>query len=295
LSVEIVVLPVAGLGSRFLPATKVTPKEMLPIVDVPLIQLAVEEAVRAGIREIVLVTNPVKPTIEAHFREAVELESLLTRKGNTTGLRAVQNTMSDGVEFHVVFQNDALGLGHAVLCAKQLVGNRPFAVMLPDDLIDSQGQGCLAEMVDIHTKESAFSLAVENVAREHTDRYGIVVVEEDRIIELVEKPSPDLAPSTLAVVGRYILPPEIFAVLENTGAGAGGEIQLTDAIDKLLSTYTFKAHRFHGVRYDCGSKLGHLQANLVYAFKDPELAKKLRVWLKNDFLPKMMNNTEIKD
>lgn len=293
MSVEIVVLPVAGLGSRFLPATKITPKEMLPIVDVPLIQLAVEEAVRAGIREIVLVTSPVKPTIEAHFREAAELELLLTRKGNTTGLLAVQNTLSDGVEFHVVFQNEALGLGHAVLCAKELVGNRPFAVMLPDDLIDSEGLGCLAEMVDIYTNERAFSLAVENVAFEHTDRYGIVVLAKDNITALVEKPSPAMAPSTLAVVGRYILPPEIFAVLESTGTGAGGEIQLTDAIDKLLNNYTFKSHRFNGVRYDCGSKLGHLQANLVYAFKDPALAKELRVWLKNDFLPKIMDNPEV--
>ncbi len=288
MSVEIVVLPVAGLGSRFLPATKVTPKEMLPIVDVPLIQLAVEEAVRAGIRKIVLVTNPVKPTIEAHFREAVELESILAKKGNKTGLKAVQNTLSDGVEFHVVFQYEALGLGHAVLCAKDVVGNRPFAVMLPDDLIDSRGNGCLSDMVDLYNETGSFSLAVENVALEHTNRYGIVVSTTERITELVEKPDPEVAPSTLAIVGRYILPSEIFSVLEKVETGAGGEIQLTDAIQRLLKSYIFKPHQLNGIRYDCGSKLGHLQANLVYAFKDPELARKLKIWLKNDFLPKMM-------
>ena len=285
MSVEVVVLPVAGLGSRFLPATKITPKEMLPIVDVPLIQLAVEEAVRAGIREIVLVTSPVKPSIEAHFREAVELEALLTSKGNQIGLDAVRSTLPNGVKFHVVFQYEALGLGHAVLCAKELVGNRPFAVMLPDDLIDSDGAGCLADMDDIYHQDGAFSLAVENVAIEHTNRYGIVTLEQDRIVGLVEKPESDVAPSTLAVVGRYVLPPEIFAVLANVKSGAGGEIQLTDGIEKLLKTHIFHVHRLKGIRYDCGSKLGHLQANIAFAFKDPGLAKSLYHWLNDTFLP----------
>lgn len=287
LSVEIVVLPVAGLGSRFLPATKITPKEMLPIVDVPLIQLAVEEAVRAGIREIVLITSPVKPSIEAHFREAIELESLLALKGNQAGLDAVRSTLPDGIDFHVVFQHEALGLGHAVLCAKEIVGDRPFAVMLPDDLIDSDGNGCLSEMIDIHTRIGAFSLAVENVASEHTNRYGIVTLEGERIIGLVEKPNPAEAPSTLAVVGRYVLPPEVFGALENINAGAGGEIQLTDGISKLLKTNIFHFHRINGIRYDCGNKLGHLQANLAYAFKDPVLAEQLEKWLTHEFLPQI--------
>jgi UTP--glucose-1-phosphate uridylyltransferase len=291
LSIEVVVLPVAGLGSRFFPATKVTPKEMLPIVDVPLIQLAVEEAVRAGVREIVLVTSPVKPSIEAHFREAVELETLLTLKGDLTGLNAVRSTLPAGVTFHVVFQHEALGLGHAVLCAKELVGNRPFAVMLPDDLIDSDGAGCLADMVDIYKQDSVYSLAVENVALEHTHRYGIVTLEPERIVGIVEKPASNVAPSTLAVVGRYVLPPEIFAVLENLGSGAGGEIQLTDAIAKLLKSHIFHAHRLNGVRYDCGSKLGHLQANIAFAFKDPTLAKPLQSWLENFFYLNFLNGT----
>jgi UTP--glucose-1-phosphate uridylyltransferase len=258
---------------------------MLPIVDVPLIQLAVEEAVRAGVREIVLVTSPVKPSIEAHFREAVELEALLTLKGNQIGLDAVRSTLPSGVKFHVVFQHEALGLGHAVLCAKEFVGNRPFAVMLPDDLIDSHGAGCLADMVDIYNQDGAFSLAVENVAIEHTNRYGIVTLEQDRIVGLIEKPESDVAPSTLAVVGRYVLPPEIFAVLTDIESGAGGEIQLTDGIAKLLQTHIFHVHRLNGIRYDCGSKLGHLQANIAFAFKDPVLSKSLHSWLNDIFLP----------
>ncbi|WP_210009259.1 UTP--glucose-1-phosphate uridylyltransferase [Aquirhabdus parva] len=284
MSVEIVVLPVAGLGSRFLPATKVTPKEMLPIVDVPLVQLAVEEAVRAGVREIVLVTSPLKPTIEAHFREATALESVLVHKGNKLGLDAVRNTLPEGVVIHVVFQLEALGLGHAVLCAKDIVGNRPFAVMLPDDLIDSSGLGCLADMVEIYKERGSYSLAVENVAIEHTNKYGIATLDGNRIIGLVEKPDPSVAPSTLAIVGRYILPPEIFPVLETINAGAGGEIQLTDGISALLNTYIFEIQKLNGTRYDCGSKLGHLQANIVYAFKDKALAEQLYHWLNEEFL-----------
>lgn len=281
MTVDVVVFPVAGLGSRFLPATKAVPKEMLPIVDVPLIQLAVEEAARAGIREVVLVTSGSKRAIEDHFDRSWELENMLASRGKHALLAQVRTVLPPGMSVSVVRQAQALGLGHAVLCAKQVVAGRPFAVVLPDDLIDGPDAGCLADMVALHATTGAFSLAVEEVPREQTASYGVVSLQRERISGLVEKPKPEVAPSTLAVVGRYILPPEVFAALEQVKPGAGGEIQLTDGIAALLADIEFRPHRFRGPRYDCGSKLGHLQANLAYAFKDPALAAPLQAWLRD--------------
>ena len=279
LSIDVVVLPVAGLGSRFLPATKVIPKEMLPIVDIPLIQLAVEEAVRAGVREIILVTSPSKPMIAAHFQPLPDLEQIFSSRGNQAAVEAIRNTLPQGVKLHIVFQYESLGLGHAILCAESIVNNRSFAVMLPDDLIDGGGAGCLADMIELYNQEGIFSLAVEGVPLEQTNQYGIVKLAQDRIVGLVEKPSSLTAPSTLAVVGRYILPSAIFQSLKDVRPGVGGEIQLTDGIATILEHFEFRAHRFSGVRYDCGNKLGQLKANLVYAFKDPALAVPLRAWM----------------
>lgn len=284
MTIDVVVLPVAGLGSRFLPATKVIPKEMLPIVDVPLIQLAVHEAARAGVRQMVLVTSGSKRAIEDHFDHFWELEAQLAARGKNDQLEQVRAVLPAGMSIAVVRQTQPLGLGHAVLCAKEVVGNRPFAVMLPDDLIDGPDAGCLADMVALYKTSGACSLAVEEVPRDQTHRYGIVSLQGERISGLVEKPAPTVAPSTLAVVGRYILPPQIFAALEQVQPGSGGEIQLTDGIAALLGNIEFRAHRFHGMRYDCGSKLGHLQANLAYALKDPVLASVLRAWLHEHLL-----------
>lgn len=279
MSIDVVVLPVAGLGSRFLPVTKVIPKEMLPIVDTPLIQLAVEEAARAGIKEVVLVNHGSKRALEDHFDRAAELEQMLESRGKTDLLAVAQKTLPVGMNVSAVRQPQALGLGHAILCAKTVVGNRPFAVMLVDDLIDAPEQGCLADMVALHQETGVFSVAVQDVPREHTNRYGVVSLAGMRVTALVEKPAPAVAPSTLAVVGRYILPPQIFAALEQVKPGAGGEIQLTDGIAALLADIEFRPHRFRGVRYDCGSKLGHLQANIAYALKDAELTANLVPWL----------------
>lgn len=279
MSIDVVVLPVAGLGTRFLPVTKVIPKEMLPIVDTPLVQLAVEEAHRAGIRQVVLVNHGSKRALEDHFDRAAELETMLQARGKTELLALAQAALPAGMTVASVRQPQALGLGHAILCAKPVVGNRPFAVMLVDDLIDGPDAGCLADMVALHQQTGAYSIAVENVPAEQTNRYGIASLQGDRITALVEKPAPEKAPSTLAVVGRYVLPPQIFAALEKVTPGSGGEIQLTDGIAALLSSETFLAHRFRGVRYDCGSKLGHLQANLAFALKDAALAAELAPWL----------------
>lgn len=284
MSIDIVVLPVAGLGSRFLPATKVIPKEMLPIVDIPLIQLAVEEAVRAGVREIVLVTSPLKPMIEAHFNPMPKLEKIFNERGNQAAVEAISHTLPHGVKLHIVLQHESLGLGHAILCAEEIVNHRPFAVMLPDDLIDGGGAGCLADMVELYNHEGIFSLAVEDVPLEQTNRYGIVKLNQERIVSIVEKPPSMTAPSTLAVVGRYVLPSAIFETLKNVQPGVGGEIQLTDGIAAILEHVEFRAQRFSGIRYDCGHKLGHLQANLVYAFKDPALAVPLRAWMDGHLL-----------
>ena len=268
------VFPVAGMGTRFLPATKASPKEMLPIVDKPLIQYAVEEAVEAGCTDIVFITGRNKRSIEDHFDKAYELETELERKNKNALLELTQNILPEGVNLMYIRQTEALGLGHAVLCAAPAVGNEPFAVILADDLIDAP-KGALAQMMDVYNATGSSVLGVETVDPSQTGSYGIVEIAPkdayQRVTSIVEKPKPADAPSNLAVVGRYILTPAIFDLLRHTQAGAGGEIQLTDAIATLLQQEPVLAHAFSGQRYDCGSKLGYLQATLAYGCKHPEV------------------------
>ena len=279
-----VVFPVAGLGTRFLPATKAAAKEMLPVVDKPIIQYAAEEAVEAGMTELIFVTGRAKRSIEDHFDKAVELELELQAQQKFDLLEVVRNIVPPGVACIYIRQAEPLGLGHAVLCAKPAVGNEPFAVMLPDDLIDSQGPGCLAQMVATFQVTGGSVLAVQTVADNEVDKYGIVKVQamKERIglLEgIVEKPRPDQAPSNLGVVGRYILTPAIFNVLENTGGGTGGEIQLTDAIAKLLEIEMVHTYAFAGKRFDCGTKFGFLQATVEMALKHPQVSEEFREYL----------------
>ena len=268
------VFPVAGMGTRFLPATKASPKEMLPIVDKPLIQYAVEEAVEAGCTDIVFITGRNKRSIEDHFDKAYELETELERKQKNALLEITQNILPEGVNLMYIRQTEALGFGHAVLCAAPAVGNEPFAVILADDLIDAP-KGALAQMMDVYNATGSSVLGVETVDPSQTGSYGIVEIAPkdayQRVTSIVEKPKPADAPSNLAVVGRYILTPAIFDLLRHTQAGAGGEIQLTDAIAALLKQETVLTHAFSGQRYDCGSKLGYLQATLAYGCKHPEV------------------------
>lgn len=271
------VFPVAGLGTRFLPATKASPKEMLPIVDKPLIQYAVEEAVAAGINELIFVTSSSKRAIEDHFDSNFELEYKLQQQGKTALLNCVKNILPAGVACSYVRQREALGLGHAVLCAAPLIGDEPFAVLLADDLIDGGTQSCLQQMKEIHEQTQSNVIAIQAIDNKETDKYGIVAATDITInplllTQLVEKPTPENAPSNLAIVGRYILMPEIFQILSTTNPGAGSEIQLTDAISKLLLTQKIYGLKFQGKRYDCGSKLGYLEATFAYALKHPELA-----------------------
>jgi UTP--glucose-1-phosphate uridylyltransferase len=278
------VFPVAGLGTRFLPATKANPKEMLPVVDKPLIQYAVEEAVEAGIKEMIFVTSSAKRAIEDHFDKNYELESELEKKGKKALLDLVRNVVPEGVSCVYIRQPEALGLGHAVLCAKPVVGDEPFAVLLADDMIDGNGEGVVSQMVGVYEQHQSSVLGVEEVPESETDKYGIVsVTEEDgalaRLSNIIEKPRPVQAPSNLAVVGRYILTPRIFDLLEQTQKGSGGEIQLTDAIAQLLEDEKVLSYRFNGTRYDCGSKLGYLQATVEYALKHPELKEQFREYL----------------
>jgi UTP--glucose-1-phosphate uridylyltransferase len=288
--IKTAVFTVAGLGTRFLTATKANPKEMLPIVDKPLIQYAAEEAIAAGITELVFVTSSSKRAIEDHFDHNFELESVLTKRGKTELLSIVKNILPKGVNCVYIRQPEALGLGHAVLCAKNVVGNNPFAVILADDLIDNTGGGCLSQMTAIHRERQCSILGVEKINKEDTDKYGIVKASMDgdntgKIEEIVEKPKPEVAPSNLAVVGRYILSPRIFEILEGTGKGAGGEIQLTDAIAELLKEEDVLAYEFNGRRYDCGSKLGYLTATVEYALKHPELGGEFLHYLRGYSLP----------
>ena len=283
------VFPVAGLGTRFLPATKASPKEMLPVVDKPLIQYAVEEAVAAGITDMIFVTGRSKRAIEDHFDKAYELEAELQAKGKTKLLKEVRGLLPENVMCAYVRQAEALGLGHAVLCARHLVGDEPFAVILADDLIDAQVP-VMKQMVQVHAKNGGSVIAVQDVPREETSSYGIVSADRispgiSKITAMVEKPRPEEAPSTLGVVGRYILSPRIFHFLENTRPGAGREIQLTDAISRLLREENVLAYEFQGQRYDCGSKLGYLQATVNLALKHPELADDFRGFLTTHFGP----------
>lgn len=275
--VRTAIFPVAGRGTRFLPATKAMPKEMLPIVDKPLIQYAVEEAVAAGVTRLVFITGNTKRSIEDHFDRDPELERALEATGKRDILNLVRSILPAGVSCVYIRQGEPLGLGHAVLCARPAVGDEPFFVHLPDDLIRAP-QGCLAQMREHYDRHGASLLAVENVPVEMTSSYGIVDVDEAmKLRRIVEKPEPQKSPSTLAVVGRYLLTPGIFDLLETTGRGAGGEIQLTDGIASLLKREPVYAFRFAGRRYDCGSKLGYIEAIVDFAMDDPELRKPLQV------------------
>lgn len=276
------VFPVAGLGTRFLPATKAIAKEMLPIVDRPLIQYAVDEAAAAGIEEIIFVTHRSKRCIEDHLHRAVELETELASQGKHASLKTLRQLLPSGIRFSFVRQEEPRGLGHAILCAQHLIGNEPFAVLLPDDLIDGQ-PAVLAQMISQYERVPHSLLAVRQVSREDTRNYGIVdIFGQDaesfstRIRSLVEKPSPEAAPSTMAIVGRYILSPEIFECIANLDPGAGGEIQLTDGISRLLKLEPVMAYRYQGKHYDCGSKAGFLEATVAYGLKHPEVAKEFR-------------------
>jgi len=283
--VRTAVLPVAGMGTRFLPTTKASPKEMMPIVDKPLIQYAVEEAVAAGMTEMIFITGRGKRAIEDHFDKAFELEHELAQRGDKQLLKIVQSIIPKNVHCTYVRQPQALGLGHAVLCARPVVGDEPFAVVLADDLIDAK-PAALQQMAEVFARRGRSVIAVQNVARSETKRYGIVRIEgrsksPHRITGMVEKPEPSAAPSTLGVVGRYILTPRVFHHLQHGKPGAGGEIQLTDGIAGLLNEEDVFAHEFEGVRYDCGSKIGYLQANVQFALKHPEVGTEFRNYLRS--------------
>ena len=278
------VFPVAGRGTRFLPATKASPKEMLPIVDKPLIQYAVEEALAAGVHKLVFVTGSSKRAIEDHFDTDAELERVLAEAGRDDLLPLVRDIVPDGVDCIYIRQGTPLGLGHAVLCARSAIGNEPFFVHLADDLIYSENS-CLKQMKDHFGLHGCSVLGVETVPEDQTGNYGIVAVEADgdgvqRVTKIVEKPKPEDAPSNLAVVGRYVLTPGIFEKLASTGRGAGNEIQLTDAIARLIADEPVHILLFEGIRYDCGSKLGYLQAMVEYGMRHPEIGDEFRDYLK---------------
>lgn len=269
------VFPVAGLGTRFLPATKASPKEMMPIVDKPLIQYAVEEAVAAGITDMIFVTGRSKRSIEDHFDKAYELENELERKGKTEMLNFVQNLLPKNINCIYLRQSEALGLGHAVLCAQPVVGDEPFAVLLADDLLDGTPP-VMQQMVESFNYYKTSVIGVQNVPRSETKSYGIVDARPltetvEQITRIVEKPTPEEAPSTLAVVGRYVLTPRIFHHLTRIGKGSGGEIQLTDGIAALLAEEQVLAYRYQGKRYDCGSKLGYLEATVEFGLRHPDV------------------------
>jgi UTP--glucose-1-phosphate uridylyltransferase len=279
------VFPVAGMGTRFLPATKASPKEMLPIVDKPLIQYAVEEAIDAGITELIFITGRNKRSIEDHFDKAYELETELELKNKTRLLDIVQNILPNNVNCIYIRQAEALGLGHAVLTASSVVGNEPFAVILADELIDAK-PGALAQMIEVYQQTGSSVLGVNEVPHSDVSSYGIVKLAENslqhynKIERIIEKPAPELAPSNLAAIGRYILTPRIFSELRNTKRGVGGEIQLTDAISAVLHYEAIFAHIIQGKRYDCGSKLGYLEATIGFGLKHPEIGADFAEYLR---------------
>jgi UTP--glucose-1-phosphate uridylyltransferase len=278
------VFPVAGLGTRFLPATKASPKEMMPIVDKPLIQYAVEEAVSAGITDMIFVTGRTKRAIEDHFDKAYELESELAQRGKMELLEFVQNLLPKNMNCIYIRQPEALGLGHAVLCAFPAIGDEPFAVLLADDLLDNDPP-VMKQMVDVYNYYRSSVVGVQQVPQADTRSYGIVdskpMTESlEQILRIVEKPSPEEAPSTLAVVGRYVLTPRIFHHLAKIGKGSGGEIQLTDGIAALLAEEQVLAYRYQGTRYDCGSKLGYLEATVAFGLRHPEVGEDFAALLK---------------
>lgn len=279
------IFPVGGLGTRFLPATKSMPKEMLPVVDKPLIQYAVEEARAAGIEEFIFVTGRGKSAIEDHFDHAFELQSMLGDRGKEEALKVVEATIPQPGQFSYTRQQEPLGLGHAVWCARNFVGMEPVAVLLADDLI-LNGKGCLKQMVDAYNRVGGNMVAAMEVSREETQSYGVITPGEvnDRLIEvrgLVEKPKPEEAPSNYAIIGRYILQPKVFEDLARFEKGAGGEIQLTDAMARQLGLQPFNGFLFEGHRFDCGNKAGFLEANIAYALDRPDMADAVRSFLKN--------------
>ncbi|NMF07012.1 UTP--glucose-1-phosphate uridylyltransferase GalU [Clostridium beijerinckii] len=274
MKVKKAIIPAAGLGTRFLPATKAQPKEMLPVVDKPTIQYIVEEAIASGIEEILIITGRNKKSIEDHFDKSVELELELDKSGKSELLELVRD-ISDMVDIHYIRQKEPRGLGHAIHCAKTFVGNEPFAVLLGDDIVDSE-KPCLKQLIDCYSEYKTTILGVQTVAKENVSKYGIVdgIHVEDRVYkvkDLVEKPNTEEAPSNVAILGRYIITPEIFNILENTKPGKGGEIQLTDALKTLIGTEAMYAYNFEGKRYDVGDKLGFLQATVEFALKKDEL------------------------
>lgn len=281
------VFPVAGLGTRFLPATKVSPKEMLPVVDKPLVQYAAEEAVKAGAEVLIFITGRTKRPIADHFDRAYELENELEQRGKLAMLKLVREVVPEHVSCVFIRQTHALGLGHAVLCAEPVVGNEPFFVLLADDLIHSQDRNCLEQMRDIHETTGQSVLGVQKIRPEESDRYGVIKPSKATdgtaaisIEAIVEKPAQKDAPSNLGVVGRYILTPTIFEILKTTAKGAGGEIQLTDGIATLLESESVHACEFAGKRYDCGSKLGYLAANVELGLQHDDLKVEFRDYLK---------------
>lgn len=285
-SIKKAVFPVAGMGTRFLPATKANPKEMLPVVDKPLIQYAAEEAVAAGVDTLIFVTGRNKRSIEDHFDKAYELERELELKQKSKLLEIVRGILPPHVDCVFIRQAEALGLGHAVLCAKPIVGEEPFAVILADDLINFSKQSCLSQMVDVYNYQHCSVLGSMEVSDEELSSYGVVggkQVDQGliEVAEMVEKPEFGTAPSNIAVVGRYILTPKIFSILETTGRGAGGEIQLTDGISSLLNEQRVVAYNFDGKRFDCGSKLGYLQAQVEFALHHNEVSESFRAYLKS--------------
>ena len=282
-SVKKAIIPAAGLGTRFLPATKAQAKEMLPIVDKPTLQYIIEEAIESGIEEILIVTGRNKKSIEDHFDRSVELELELEQKGKTAMLEMVQD-ISNMVNIHYIRQKEPKGLGHAIHCAKSFIGDEPFAVLLGDDIVDADTP-CLKQMIDAYDEYKTTVLGVQEVARENVDKYGILDVKhiEDRVYkvkDMVEKPSIEEAPSNIAILGRYIITPEIFNILENQAPGKGGEIQLTDALQTLATKEAIYAYNFEGRRYDVGDKLGFLEATVDFALKRPELRDEFIEFLK---------------
>ena len=278
------VFPVAGLGTRFLPATKAMPKEMLPVVDRPVIQMAVDEAREAGIEHFIFVTGRNKGVIEDHFDKQFELEETLRERGKTAELSLLEADLPGAGQTCFTRQQQPMGLGHAIWCARELVGNEPFALLLPDVLVHAE-RGCLAQMMDVYADLGGNLIAVEEVPREHIHRYGIVGVGEDNgrsfeITGMVEKPAPEEAPSNLSILGRYILQPEIFALLASQAAGSGGEIQLTDAMIRLMQDQSFHGVRFEGDSFDCGDKVGFLSANVSYALARDDIGPEFREALK---------------
>jgi len=278
------VFPVAGLGTRFLPATKASAKEMLPVVDKPLVQYAVKEAIAAGAEEMIFITSHTKNSIMDHFDRDYELENTLARKGKEELLKAVHEVLPSGITCVYIRQPEQLGLGHAISCALPAVGDQDFAVILADDLIAGSFQPCMAQMQRVYQEYGTSVLAVQRVPQEETYKYGIVETDPigpglGEIRGIVEKPDPKDAPSNLAVVGRYILTPRIFKLLEKTAAGAGGEIQLTDAIHRLMGEQTVLAYEFEGTRYDCGSKFGYLKANVEMGLQHDEIGDEFKKYL----------------